>query len=307
MKISQYFLYLVIGLSLSSCLTGEPVQDELVAPPPVNEMSQTTPLPTPDRSLPDGWALSRKPKEDSLEAQCGNYSRKEWKVETENGQVKISPAPHGGKVDEIAKVPAKIREFVEKHRAPGNGTGQLHIEPYENGWLVGSDSGEWGGTLVWYSDNADRKKELIEENIRGIAKLENETLILSGMAHLSIDEGKIWKLVRDASGEFKALLLKDLGSQPQGFVVKDNYLLVALNNKFVRVSLSGEVTILNQTSLTSFYPNSMAITSSGVVYVGARHFVVRFVPAKDGYKEEWLVPQNCQKFFVKEMDCVCGG
>lgn len=122
-----------------------------------------------------------------------------------------------------------------------------------------------------------------------------------------MDEGKIWKLGKDEKGEIKATLLKDLGSQPQGFVVKDKDLLVALNNKFLRISLSGDITVLNETSFSSFYPNSMTLDSSGVVYVGARHFVVRFLPDKDGYKEEWLVPKNCQKFFVKEkeLDCVC--
>jgi hypothetical protein len=295
MKMTRDFSYAILlcipTIALSSCQQTAAVPDDAVLvnttlmPPPAS--------PAPDTSVPEGWVLFPKPKDNSKESLCANYSRGEWRVETENGRIKISPNKRGDK-DELAKLPGNVREYVEKNRTVGNGTGQIHVEPYENGWLVGSDAGEWGGILTWYGDDASQKKELIKDNVRGIARIGNEVLVLSGLAHLSDDNGKIWKLGKDEKGEIKATLLKELGSQPQGFVVKDKDLLVALNNKFLRISLSGETKIFNETSFSSFYPNSMVMDSSGVVYVGARHFVARFVPDKEGYKEEWLVPQSCQ-------------
>jgi hypothetical protein len=308
MKTHKYFPYAILlcitAIAFSSCQQSAVVPDDAVL---VNAAGMPTPVsPAPDTSVPEGWAFFPKPRDNSKESLCANYSRNEWRVETENGRIKISPNKRGDK-DELAKLPENVREFVEKNMTVGNGTGQIHVEPYENGWLVGSDAGEWGGTLMWYGDDASQKKELIKDNVRGIARVGSEVLVLSGLAHLSEDNGKVWKLGKDEKGEIKASLLKELGSQPQGFVVKDKDLLVALNNKFLRVSLSGETKVFNETSFSYFYPNSMAMDSSGVVYVGARHFIARFVPVADSYKEEWLVPQNCQKFSVneKEMDCVC--
>jgi len=34
-------------------------------------------------------------------------------------------------------------------------------------------------------------------------------------------------------------------------------------------------------------------------------FMVRFVPNETGYREEWLVPPDCQKFVEKDFYCVC--
>jgi hypothetical protein len=304
MKTYKYFSYAILlcisCIAFSAC---QQVPDDAVL---VNAIGMPTPAPpAPDTSVPEGWVLFPKPRDNSKESQCANYSRSEWRVETENGRIKISLNKREDH-DELAKLPANIREQVESQHNIGIKT-TLYVEPYENGWLVGTDSGEWGGALTWYSDNPGEKKELIKDNVRRIAPVGNEVLVLSGLAHLSDDNGKVWKLGKGEKGGIKATLLKELGSQSQGFVVKDKDLLVALNNKFLRVSLSGETKDFNQTSFTYFYPNSMAMDPSGVVYVGARHFVARFVPKADGYDEQWLVPQSCQKFTVneKEMDCVC--
>jgi hypothetical protein len=314
MKIDKYIIgvisFCIASAIFSSCQKSAAVEDNTVL---ISTIEMPAPVSTPDTSIPEGWVIFPKPKENSKEARCGNYSRKEWKVEIENGRIKISPDDwKRAREAELGKLPAKVREIIESSkdiRNVGNGTAGYHVEPFEKGWLVGTDAGEWGGRLSWVNEDGSEIKELMNENIRGIARIDSEVLVLGGLAHLTMDEGKIWKLGTDEKGAIKAALLKDLGSQPQGFVVKDKDLLVALNNKFLRVSLSGDTKIFNETGFNSFYPNSMAIDQSGVVYVGARHFVVRFVPIGDSYREEWLAPQDCQKFSIdeKELECICRG
>lgn len=168
MKIFRYFacaILLFAGLLFSSCMKSETALLSAV------EIPQTTPVPTPDVSIPEGWALFPKPKQNSKEAQCANYSMKEWGVEIEKGQIKISPSdPARARNRETEKLPAKLREYIGSAKNIGNGKGELHIEPFENGWLIGSDAGEWGGKLTWFNEDGSRQKELINDNIRGLPK-----------------------------------------------------------------------------------------------------------------------------------------
>lgn len=271
----------------------------------VEKKQAAMPTPSIDFSIPDGWFLFPKP--NSVEVQCANRSiKREWKVETGDGNLKVSKYAYNPS-EQIKNLPPNLQKVVSGNRNIGKGLrGYLHVKSFENGWLIGSDAGEWGGKLFWFDGDGNRKIELLQDNIRGIAEINGEAFILSGMAHLGIDEGKIHKLTKDQKGNLKTRLLIDLKTQPQTFVVENNQLiLIALKDKIVRLKSSGEIENLKETNFNSLYPNSMTITSSKVIYVGMRLFIVRFVPSGNGYTEEWLVPQNCQKFIEKNFNCVC--
>lgn len=63
-----------------------------------------------------------------------------------------------------------------------------------DGWLVGSDEGEWGGELV-FIDAGKRMKVIASQNIQGIHRLGSRVVVLSGLAHLS-SRGAAYELVR---------------------------------------------------------------------------------------------------------------
>ena len=308
MKIYKIILFLILAAyssALFSCQENNLAQSEKLLT--TNESKQSAPSSPPmDFAIPEGWVLYSTPKENSREIQCANNSRKEWKVEAENGNLKISKYAYEEN-EQIKKLPPNLQEIISKNRNIKKGLGgYLHIESFEKGWLIGSDAGEWGGSFFWFSENGTRQTELLIDNIRGIAKIADEVFILSGMSHMDTNEGKIYKLVKDEKGNPKTQLLTDLKTQPQTFTTESNQsILITLNDKIMRLKSSGELKELKQTKFNSLYPNSMAITSSNVIYVGMRLFIVRFVPNEKGYVEEWLVPQGCQKFVEQDFDCVC--
>jgi HEAT repeat protein len=65
----------------------------------------------------------------------------------------------------------------------------------DDGWLVGSDDGEWGGELV-FLDDANRAKVIANQNIQGIYQLGSRVVVLSGLAHMS-NYGTAYELIRD--------------------------------------------------------------------------------------------------------------
>jgi hypothetical protein len=302
MKMTQVIgstFLIIASFILAACLNGSATPVETS----VSDSRFATPTPTPDFSIPDGWVVFPAPKAESRERTCANRAiEAERKVDLINNALKISRYVYQP-AEQLAKLPQNLREIVAKDKNP---KGYLHIESFENGWLIGSDAGEWGGKLLWINADGSRQTGLLNDNIRGIVKLGKDVFILSGLAHLSIDEGKIYKLTADEKGTLKTSLLTDLKTQPQSFAAETSEsFLVALNNKILRVKTSGEIETLKETNFDSLSPNSMTVTASGVIYVGMRLFLVRFVPKDTGYAEEWLVPQDCQKFTEKDFDCVC--
>lgn len=300
-KTITFWILTVCSFVFISCVKKDATGNENL---PASSQANTTPsLHKIDISVPEGWIIFSKPNAESREIQCANAAVKnERKVEIENGKIKILKYVYD-EDEQLSKLPEKLKELISKNRKTDRLGGYIHAEPYENGWLIGSDAGEWGGKLFWFKENESQKVELLDDNVRGIIKDGGVFFILSGQAHMVIDEGKIYRLVKDE--KLKLQLFSDLKTQPQTFAIENNSFLVALNDKIIRVKTSGEVETIKKTNFNTLYPNSMAITSSGIIYVGMRLFVVRFVPFENSYKEEWLVPQDCQNFAAQDFDCVC--
>jgi hypothetical protein len=251
-------------------------------------------------NIPDDWKVVPTPIKEQRE--CANHSQEERKVTLENGMVKISKYEYLAN-EQLAKLPSELADYIKNDRKLRPAIkGYLHVEAFENGWLIGSDAGEWSGKLLWFNQDGTKRIEILNDNIRGIAKVGNEILILSGMAHLGTDKGKIYKLTKD----FKANLLTDLQTQPQSFVIENNdSMIVTLKDKIIRVNGLGEVTKMIEVDFQYLYPNSSVINADGEIYIGMRMFVVKIKSAENGFVQEWLLPTNCQKLVRKDFGCSC--
>ncbi len=263
---------------------------------------------TPDISIPDGWTIIPKPNEKSKIVQCaGNNRDFQQRVESEGEKVIITKNDEWTNDEQIIKLPENLRESVLQTRDIGNGSAYFHIEQYENGWLAGLDAGEWGGRLTWFSSDGKEKIVILQDNVRGIAKVGKETLILRGLNHLSMDDGSVSKLVKDENGNLQIQDLVKLEFMPKSFVVESNdSILISLRDKILRVKTNGEMELWREMPLNNFNV-SMARTKSGIIYVGLWLFVVRFIPSEKGLEEQWLIPQNCQKVAIQKDTCECKG
>jgi hypothetical protein len=168
------------------------------------------------------------------------------------------------------------------------------------------DIGEFGGGLWWFSDNGQRSKKLSSENVMGFATTSKGVLVLVGLAHLGLDDGKVLRITEGASGNRKLEVLADLGSAPSAFATESPAAVIVLTTTgLVRVRTSGKIENLFKTEYESLYPNSMTLSSSGLIHIGMRHFVTRLTPTGNSYNEEWFVLTDCTKFTIRDMDCVC--
>ena len=65
----------------------------------------------------------------------------------------------------------------------------------EDGWLAGSDRGEWGGELV-FIPNTGKAVTLINKNVEDIYKFGDKYVVVSGLAHMLLNDGEVFQLNR---------------------------------------------------------------------------------------------------------------
>ncbi len=114
---------------------------------------------------------------------------------------------------------------IVEHRTPTKQVPGVALR-VEGGWVAGSNRGEWGGELMFLGDDGVRYK-VLDENIEGIHRLGQRVVITTGLAHLSMNQGAVYDLTRDASGKWRASIWRVLPSAPaKSFLVEPTALFV---------------------------------------------------------------------------------
>ncbi|WP_240221876.1 HEAT repeat domain-containing protein [Rheinheimera hassiensis] len=96
----------------------------------------------------------------------------------------------------------------------------------KNGWLAGSNRGEWGGELVYIADNG-ASTIILDENIEDIYKLSDRYVAVTGLSHLGSNNGMIYHLIHDDTGQWRAEeWLKLPGAPHSSWFVETGELLI---------------------------------------------------------------------------------
>jgi hypothetical protein len=59
------------------------------------------------------------------------------------------------------------------------------------GVLLGYNHGEWGGSLLWCSDEGSVHGVLLNDNVVAILPNDGRFVVLAGLSHLGFDEGRV--------------------------------------------------------------------------------------------------------------------
>jgi hypothetical protein len=100
------------------------------------------------------------------------------------------------------------------------------------GELIGTDHGEWGGSLTWVPFQGV-PAVLDRDNVHGLEYADNGAVVLFGLAHLGFNYGYALRVVRKADGTWEQTVLARLPGEPQGHVRLDNDLIAVLSGSRV--------------------------------------------------------------------------
>jgi hypothetical protein len=258
--------------------------------------------------IPEGWfayPANKLKSVDETTLRCFNYSRNEWNVTSESGSLKITKL-ESQKGEELALPPMlKLEEGM-----PGSTvrTGLKSAMHFNDAWLLAYDGGEWGGGLWLTNEAGTETKRIINENVRAVLPFNDGVLVLSGLAHLTMDFGNAFVLSNPDGMNVFLQHAFTLDGAPSAYTMEsDGSILFLTTNGLCRITKSGELQRLFYWPrwTSQQYPNSMAVTIDGNIFIGMRMFVLKLHPNSGGYKEEWLLPNNCRTFVLQKFDCVC--
>jgi hypothetical protein len=170
--------------------------------------------------------------------------------------------------------------------------GRQHVLEVPDGFLVGSDEGEWGGRLDFVARDGKRVATLAEANTHGIVCVADNILSLHGINHLSLREGSvrfwIW-----TDNQFSSAGEHELDGGPECFTVSGDLLWVLTACGLWKIA-GRNVERVHAVEVVPFGATSLVVDSAGDIWAGMRHFVLHFKRRGDGFEEEWLVKKDAQ-------------
>jgi hypothetical protein len=264
------------------------------------------PMPAMDH-IPPGWYVYPSNKLRNLDestAQCFNFSRNDWQVKSDGANVTFGKE---SKPDNVV-APSLPRLLKHENDMPGKtvSAGLRTAIHYENGWLLAYDAGEWGGGLWLTNEDGSKTKRILDSNVRAVIPFNGGILVLSGLAHI-MDFGNAFIFSSPNGLDISLQHAMQLDGEPSAPAkAPDGSVFFVTTYGLCRITKTGELQRLTYFPkwVRQQYPNSMAITPDGTIFIGMRMFVLKLRP-DDGYSEEWLLPNECRTFELRQFDCVC--
>jgi len=128
---------------------------------------------------------------DETTLRCFNYSHNEWQVTYEGNGVRITPRLSPKGKDDFPSVPSCPPLLKHQEGMPGRtvSAGLRSAMHFKNGWLLAYDAGEWGGGLWLTNEDGSKTTRILNDNVRAVVPIDGGIVVLSGLAHMSIDFG----------------------------------------------------------------------------------------------------------------------
>jgi hypothetical protein len=260
------------------------------------------------KPIPEGWYVYpdsklKDPDENTL--RCFNYSHNEWQVISEDEEVKITRQT--GKKTDVPSLPPSLEHQPGMPGLTVN-AGLRSATNYGHGWLLAYDGGEFGGGLWLTNEEGSVTKRILNDNVRAVVPIEGGILVLSGLAHMSLNFGNAFIFANPNGLNINLQYSVHLDGAPSAYAKEaDGSVLFVTTYGLCRITKSGEVQRLiyfpKWTRMQ--YPNSMVVGTDGAIFIGMRMFVLRLSPTPTGYNEDWLLPNSCRKFELRQLNCVC--
>jgi hypothetical protein len=140
----------------------------------------------------------------------------------------------------------------------------------ENGLLIGVDNGEWGGKLIYKNlglyFNINNDRIILEENIQFIFNLNDEIMVLSGLAHLMTNYGNLYVLEYNKDYDELVIMNKiELGSEPASYTIYNNKLYITTLRSVIIVN-NGKIEYeFKYEDWFFLYPNSIYINNDEII------------------------------------------
>ncbi len=146
----------------------------------------------------------------------------------------------------VATRPDQLFTVVIKTPIGGRGNQQGRGVQVEDGHLIGTDRGEWGGEIT-FIDLKGNSRVIVTENTEAIYKTTDGIFAVTGLAHMGINDGFLFRLTKDAHGSWTAKKWRALPGAPRfSRLLTDGSLFISCYDGIVLVFPNGEMKSLTR-------------------------------------------------------------
>ena len=170
-----------------------------------------------------------------------------------------------------------------------------------------ANNGEPGAALFWVSRNGATRRLLGNPHVNALIVSKQGVFAATGLDHRIDGSGQLLLIPRDPRAEWRTTPFADVGAVAYAATAApDGLMLVVTRTQLVKVTPSGEVTVLHTGRWNQpipggrgrddsvFAPSSIVLAPGGAVDIGMTGTVVVPTPsAAGGYREQWLAPRSC--------------
>lgn len=164
--------------------------------------------------------------------------------------------------------------------------GKLKVEEYKrdeicifllpNGYLAGSDGGEFGGGKLIYIPNENPKNFTIIKDaaMRYIFKFKDKIYFIEGFWNMSSHYGDLYELeIKGDKFTYKELV--SFHDTPLAYTMYQDKILIVTNENLYILTDSNKESIFKDNFLDYFYSNSIAAFDDENIFIGVRGGIVK--------------------------------
>jgi HEAT repeat protein len=172
-------------------------------------------------------------------AEFFSYSRVGWEVESlEEDEANLIQFPMAAIAEPSSIVTLKANQKAEMGE-------QCGIE-VNDGYLIGSDRGEWGGEIR-FVDFKGHSRVIVRANTEAIYQTSQGVMAVTGLAHLGTNNGCVYKINKGADGRWTAIAWRTFPGAPKfSRALKDGRILISCHGGIVLVSPDGDMRYLTR-------------------------------------------------------------
>lgn len=211
-----------------------------------------------------------------------NYSPKEWTVSIKNGEVFVAEKKENGT---IGNLPFKVQVNEEDKI---NAIGDVCYLKVDDGFLVGFNRGEWGGSLYWFATDGKKHYKISNDEVVQFIQRDSHNYAIQGLYHMGLSEGSIISIEKK-NGKWKASSYLALPKAPEAITL-DNLgnFYIATSNSILKIDKIPQKYTLIEDGIWAYglYVNSI-VAKDDVLYIGMHGAVYKY-DVKDG-KQAWLL------------------
>jgi hypothetical protein len=255
----------------------------------------------PDHRL---WARVRPPGPASEARECANWTGWNVGVAADDAGRLITAIETVGQSARLGAQGPPPFPLVSDIRGPGRTLWRRAAD----GYVVAFNHGEFGGSLWWYSLSGSSRTRIGDAAVIGFADIQlpsRDVVIatIEGLAHLTAESGELRVVERRSPGAFTLSSVARIGGAPQAVGHGKGGSLVVTNSGILQVGSDGGLDTIAAVDFSDLYPDSIVETAEGLIYVGARRYLVQIDP--HARTTRWYTRADCPRFRVDSANVTC--